>query len=105
MKNELKLPLRSTLSPTKVAGLGIIELLNDPFFKAFDYRTYQLNKNFARNDDNAANELHKMRKKTAVQMKDQIFSGEATLSAIALLQDFESVCGACNIHKNVVMWI
>lgn len=60
---------------TSPRACSIIKSVNELFADAVDYRNYRLIKKSAWYDDGIANELNKMAKKTAVQMKNRIFNG------------------------------
>lgn len=66
----------------------MIKPVNKLFADAVDYRNYRLIKKSALYDDDGANELSKMIKKTVVQMKDQTFNAKDPASIIAFLHDF-----------------
>lgn len=52
-----------------------------------------------------SNELNKMIKKRAVQMKDRTFNGKDPMSIIVFLQDFKAACNAYRIQEGAAMWI
>lgn len=83
----------------------VIKPLNELFTEVGGYRNYHLIKKSARYDDNVANELGMMTKKTSVQMKDRTFNGKHPLSIIAFLHDFKAVCVVSNIQRGAEMWI
>lgn len=70
---------------------------------AVDYHTNRLNKKSARYVDAPAKKFNKITKKTAVQIKDETFSGKDNVYIIASLQDFKATCHACNIHGRAEM--
>lgn len=77
----------------------VIKHVNKLFADAVDYRNYRLIKKSTRYEDDVANKLNKMTKKTAVQMKDRTVSAKDPVSIIAFLQNFKAACNACNIHE------
>lgn len=89
--------------PSELRALTGHMPLNKLFAEAFDYQKDRLIKKSQRNDDNVANKLNKMSKKTAVRMKDQSFSGQAPVSIIVFLQDFQAECDNCNIHEGAAI--
>lgn len=60
---------------------------------------------YSRYEADVGNELTRMCRKTAVQMKDCKFSGKHTASIISIVQDFKAVCDARNIHEGVGTWL
>lgn len=79
--------------------LKVIETVNDLFQKLVEYHTYRLIKKLARYNDNVAHELHRMAKKTVIQMKNGTFSGQDLMSVVAFLQDCKSPCDVLGIHE------
>lgn len=59
-----------------VAGLRVIEPINDHLAAAFDYRNYHLLKNPSCYNDDVEHELHKLTKRMAVKIKDRTFYGK-----------------------------
>lgn len=57
-------------------GLRVIEPVSNIFSRTEDYYTYRLIYNSSRYDAYVNNELHRMTKKTAVQMNNCAFSGK-----------------------------
>lgn len=91
--------------PLDVSGPKVIEPVNDMFSAILGYRTYHLIKKSARYDADGANELHWMAKKTAIQMKDRMFSGKNSRSVIAFIQDFKYACDACKMYEGATVWL
>lgn len=56
--------------PPNVSGVIVVKPVNEIFADAFNYRNYLLTKQSARYHENIANELNKMMKKAAAQMRD-----------------------------------
>lgn len=73
-----------------IPSLKASEEVSDPFSNVLDYLTYRLIKKSAKYDDDIANELLRMTKKTFVQMKDQTLSGKHAMSIIAFPSDLKS---------------
>lgn len=73
--------------------------LNDILSNAADYQKYRLIKTSSRYGHDVENKLNKISKKPAVQMNDPTFSGKDSVSAITILQDFETAFDTCNVHN------
>lgn len=76
-------------NPADALGVKVIKLVYELFTNAVHYQNYRLIKNSKRYDDDVTNELNKITKKSAVQMKDQTFNDKEFLSIIAFLKDFK----------------
>lgn len=61
--------------PSDDRDLTAIRAVNELFADEIDYRDYIFIEKSARYDDEVANELKKMTKKSALHMKDRTFSG------------------------------
>lgn len=92
-----------TAKELDVSGRRVIEPVNDRFTAVVDYWNYCLMKKSFCYDDDVAHELHKMVKKTAVQMKDHMVSGKTVTSVIAVLQDFKLACDARRTFEGTAM--
>lgn len=100
---------KSTQSKSKpgrdleVPALRVTEPVHDCFTAAVDCHNYRLLRNLSRNGDDVAYEPHRIGKKTAVQMKDRLFSRKDAISIIDFLQDFKSSCDSRRIHEGTAM--
>lgn len=86
-------------------GLRVSEPISDRFSAALDYQIYGLLKKLSGYDEDVIQQLEKLAKKIAVQMKDRIFSGKYLMSVVAFLQEFESACDARGIHEGDTVWL
>lgn len=100
------------VKPAAVEGLKVIKPVNELFADAIDYHDYHLIKQSARYDDDDGNELSKMLKKTAVQMKDRTFSAKDSSQLFRFYKTLKppathsmcmkaSLCGCLNISRRV----
>lgn len=71
--------------PSYVPGPAVVRSVNKQLEDAVDYRNYRLSKKSSRYENEVANELNKMTKNIAVQMKNRSFSGKDSVSIITYL--------------------
>lgn len=72
-----------------VSNRTVLVQVIERYQKANDYCSYRLIQKYQRCDDEVASELQKMRKKLAVQIKDQTFNRKDLISVINLLTEFK----------------
>lgn len=68
--------------PLNVPGLAVIRPVNKLFANVVYHRSYRLIKKSTRYENDVADELSKITKETAVQMKDRNFPGNDSVSII-----------------------
>lgn len=90
-------PLFKSESPPDLPEVIVTKPENEHFTDVDDYGSYRLIKKLVRYNDDVADGLSKMTRRTAVRMKDQTFNGRDSVSIIAIMQDSETGCDACNI--------
>lgn len=76
----------------------VIQPVSKLFTDDVDYCNYWLKKKSTRYDDDLANELSKMNRKTAVKMKYRTFNEKDPLPIIFFPQVFKAAYSMCNIH-------
>lgn len=86
-----------------VPSVTVIKPVNELFPNADYYQNYRLIRKSAWYDNDESNELNKMKRKTAVQMKDQILKRKDPVSIISFLQIFKAECYARTIHRGDTM--
>lgn len=101
---------RSPLPETRkrsnsVSGLKVLVPANQRNCTAVEYRLQKLIRRSQRYEDYFTSEMQKIRKKVAMQMKDQVFSGKDLISAINYLTEFKRECDSSRIPERAAVWL
>lgn len=97
--------LKVSFADKSVQRLNVIVPINERYWPAVDYKSYQLIHKTRPYHEYVTSEIQMMRKKIAVQIKDYSFSGKSPISITNFLTGLKQAWNLSGIHEGTALWL